>query len=184
MRTLISILTLLLTLSLGGDVNVVVGQKPASVGGPDVWYDIQDPAAANSNRTGGATKQYWDQVTIAQAGTATKLRWYCRGYFGGSETIKMALYNGTTLMSSGSVSVTAGAQWFEVTLAVPQAVSAASYNIATSFIGGNAELGFKNDVSTYENDTEADAYTNFPPGTLPTADTSSAGALCVGVYVD
>lgn len=148
--------------------------------GPNTYYDIT--TTHDGTRSSSTSKIYWQNVTVGAGGSATKIRWYCQGYFGGSEVVKAALYNGTTLMSSGSVTVNATG-YFEITLAVPQSVSAATYVLATAFAGSSAELGVASGVGTHNENDTAGNYTAFPPATLPAATGTPASSLTMGVFV-
>ena len=154
-------------------------------GGPDVYYDIETSANANANRSSNSSLAFWQTVTVTTGGSATKVRWYCRAYYGGTETVEVALYDsaGTSLLASGSGSVT-GTGYKDIIFDTPATVaSATDYIIATAFNGGSAELGFNSAAGTYSLDTNAGGSASFPFATLA-ADSTPAGKLVMGVYID
>lgn len=150
-------------------------------GGPDVWYESVANASATTSQGGNANDIVWDVVDVLQSGTATKLRCKVNAHFGGSEVVKLALYNGTTLMSSGTVSVTTTGL-FEATLAVPQAVVVQSYNVMLSWVGSAADLS-RTATNTYSRNN-ATSYASAPPATLPASTSTPAGDMYAAIFVD
>ena len=163
------------------DTVVVTGRGVAAVGGPDVWYDATPFAGTDGTFGGNTNRICWQSVTVGAAGTATKLRLKCGAYYGGSEVVKMALYDGTTLLSDGTVSVN-GTGNFEVTLAAAQAVTAKAYNVGIAWVGGSIDMAILTS-GTFSINT-SNTYTGFPQSPLPAASSTPAGTLAVGIYVD
>lgn len=156
-------------------------------GGPDVWYDVEVVANGDSEDGTPASWLAWSDVTVAQAGTATKIRVYVKTYFGGGSNIKAALYtSGGSLIAgaNGVGAVSASDSYVEITLGTPAAVTAATtYKIAWMPDTSNATIYRKASTGTVNLNFSA-TYGAQPVGTLPTADASPSFAYVVGVYVD
>jgi hypothetical protein len=149
-------------------------------GGPDTWYVTT--ATSNSSQGIGASFMEFDAVTIAQAGSCTKLRARLAGGLA-EATVKMAIYdNGGTLKGQGSAVLAAETPQgeLEVTLDTPFNISAASYSIAISSsasITAYTQTGGTGNYATQ-------AHAGFPPGTLPAPEGNFSETLRMGAYVD
>lgn len=151
------------------------------------WYDATTSAAGNANLGGQIAAIRRQAVTVGGAGSATKLRAFIRtsGYFGGSEVLKMALYNSTTLLSSGTVTANAGNQYFEITLAAPQSVVAQVYQMGFAYVGSSCEFALDNTTGTYGlNNSGTYTYLGFPYSPYPGDTSTPTGTMCMGVFVD
>lgn len=157
-------------------------KTPTSVG--PTWYDVEIAANANANKNGDANSIRWSVVTVAQAGTSTQFRVYQRNQYGGSETVKVALYNGTALIAQGTVVFSSGgvpvyrtANWNSSVAVVAQ-----NYNLMISYVGSNGEMGINSGAGTYSENSST-SYAAAPPATLPSATTTPGGKFCMGIYV-
>lgn len=183
MRRLIFLL-LLSPLLLGMKPIGLTRKAAATAAGPNTWYDVETSANANANLAGDTNAIRWAVVTVAQAGTSTQFRVYQRSQFGGSEVVKVALYNGTALIAQGTVSFTgAGVPVYRTAnWASSVAVVAQNYNLMISYVGGNGEAGFNNATATYSTNN-ATSYASAPPATLPSATSTPAGKPAMGIFV-
>jgi hypothetical protein len=144
--------------------------------GPNAWYINADPSAGTDTWPGNTTSNY-AIITVAVAGSATKVKWHTHS---AGITCKMALYssNLATLLGSGTGTTVADG-WMEVTLGTPVAVTAQNYVAAVSC--AVEAIARKLDVgTTYWN---TDAYANFPVTPLSTG-LESGEAMGFGIYVD
>jgi hypothetical protein len=154
---------------------------PAAGGGPDVWYDYQDPDLASDQRTLDGAFEIAEDVNFAQGGTVTKLRAYIDVYAGDAD-LKLALYSGTTLLSYGTVTVTSTG-WFEATLLSPQSVAAGNYGIAAESANNNISIRVKTSESG-KGPWASLSYASFPADPLPSLNGPLNEKMCVGAYVD
>ena len=118
----------------------------AAGGGPNSWYDISTTA----NTSGGfQTVVGYETVTVAQGGTATKIR--CKmTQVSGTWSVTAALYNsaGNSLLASGTNGPTSGSGYVEITFAAPVSVSATTYIIAFQCDNGGATFDYDNSTGT------------------------------------
>jgi hypothetical protein len=189
MRSIIlfAVLCLVLTADASDRRRMLMQRNQAAAGGPDVWYDAVDQASTDSGNSANTAIVLFTEVTVAQAGTCTKLRVYSGAPFSGNSGIKVALYTKTgagtgNLLSDGTVTVT-GTGYFEVTLSAAQSVSATAYYVA--WVPENVNLTWRYlsgqpDGSSYFG---SETYATFPPASLPAA-TPLTWKLAAGMYVD
>lgn len=154
-------------------------------GGPDAWYDGVAPGSTTLDSFSNNSIMLWTKVTVVSGGTATKLRIYVGSLFGASGNCKAALYAfDGTLMDSGTVNITAGDQYFEITLDDGDTVTATDYFVAWQ---PDAVLecrwryldGFTDGDSEYA----SISYASFPPASLPSG-VELDWHIAAGVYVD
>lgn len=156
----------------------------AGMAGPNVWYDVETVANADTSDFSTSAAQLWTPITPGQAGSATKARIYVDTWFG-SCIIKMALYDaaGTSLLASGQVTATAGTQYWEVTFSVPVAVTATNYLLAWAEENGNLEFRYKAGAGNVKINVSGTGYAGFPPATLPAPDFDLARNYVVSLFV-
>jgi len=188
MKKLIPII-LLLVLSVQGQSllkkKTSIGALPQAVagGGPDVWYDTETAANGDSEDFGTSTRLNWTPVTVAQAGTATKIRVYVKTFFS-ADNIKAALYsNAGALLASGTGVSAASDAYVEITLGSPTAVTATTYKIAWMNESGTSTAYYKAGVGSFSFNAGS-TYAGQPEATLPADSGPIARAYVVGVYVD
>lgn len=163
-----------------GDVGFV-GKRVASASGPNAWSDI------TTSHDGSVTMSsaLWGAVTVAQAGTATKIRLFIN-VFGGACNVKVALYNsaGTSLLASAPSQSTTVAGYNEYIFSSSVAVTATTYNIACMADSGNSECDRLSGQAsgTTKKDNTAVVYALFPPAILPASDAQTI-ALTAGLFV-
>lgn len=162
-------------------------------GGPDLWYypgsGLGDTSFAGGPVSSAYTPHlfaYGSSITVAQAGTCTKLAARVIGENPTTPTIRISLYNNSNaLISSGTadevlVSPTATAGWYEVTLATPVAVTATTYKVVLSSSVSTLNIYYSATGNGFGDDQ---TYATFPPATLvPVTETGTMFA--VRMYVD
>lgn len=159
-----------------GTSYIVMG--PLSTGG-GYAYTV-DPATATTAQNGGTTLR-WDTITLA-SGNVTKMGVQIAAAYGGTETVWIELYSGTTLVASAQVPASATG-WVEASI-TPVAVSAGSYNVAVTFNGTSVEIA-RTTTGTHSYDGSGTYSTaTAPHATLPTASGTNPGRLALGVFVE
>lgn len=155
-------------------------RKAVAAAGPNVWYDTTTTLDGWFGIA--AAFMEWDDVTFAQAGTATKLRARLRG--GASDqTAKLALYsNAGALLGSGvtgTIPASSGEAWYEITFGSGIAVTATTYKLAVC-ASGNIEIRTQ---TVGVGNFASQAYAGFPPATLPAPDGSAGSTFVIGAFV-
>lgn len=185
--SLIVILSLLSTALLGqvpfDDLEIQAWNSGHQVtsSGPNTYYDI------TTSHDGSVTMStaLWGTVTVAQAGTATKIRLFIN-VFGGPCNVKVALYNaaGTSLLASAPAQSTTANGYNEYTFTSPVAVTATTYFIAIMADTGNSECDRLSGQAsgTTKKDNTSLLYALFPPAILPSSDAQTI-ALTAGLFV-
>lgn len=150
------------------------------------WHDSIDPASATGSETNYTGNTIAVKVTVANGGSATKLRVWYQFTGASSPTLRVALYDGSkALLQSGSaVMPSFGADgWQEVTITT-QAVSAGTYYVAwspsadggitTEYVTGASGDGLVN---------YSDGYSAMPLANLTTNFTNTTAVSAAGIYV-
>lgn len=149
-------------------------------GGGGAYAYTVDPALATTAQNGGTTLR-WDTITLT-TGNVTKMGVKIAAAYGGSETVWIELYSGTTLVATAQVSASETG-WVEQTI-TPVAVSAGSYNVAVVYNGTSVEIArTATDTHFYEGSSTYSTATA-PHATLPTATGTNPGRLALGVFVE
>lgn len=185
-------LAALLTLAFGAAplLSVIPGRDPAGfvrtppavvVPGPDVYYDTT--TTLDGWYGIGVNFTEWDNVTVAQAGQATKLRVRARG--GAADAvIGIGLYTAAGALLGSVVTPTIPASsaeaWYEATLAAPINISATTYRLA---ISASAAVDVRIQSTGGVGNYVAVAYGSFPPATL-TSDGTLGVIFVIGLYDD
>lgn len=156
-----------------------VGKRVAAASGPNTYYDVTTTTTGTAT---SMTQMRWCTVTVAQAGTATKIRLYIN-VFGGPCNMKVALYDstGTTLLAQANGQSTTVAGYNEYAFVTPVSVSAANYLIAAMADTSNSGIN-RIGTGTRQDDTSALVYASFPPASVPSS-TGNTGVLTCGVFV-
>lgn len=154
--------------------------------GPNTWYDVQDCTAnPNASTTTNLDQELWAVVTVAQAGTATKLRMRVI-QAGTASAFKMALYNNSgARIADGGIQLISATGITEFTLTSAVAVTATTYQIYG--VSGDAvntqTVGIQNTTGTLNFKTTGGAYAAAPPTNLATGQSTIAWNICFGVFV-
>ncbi|HEU0123988.1 MAG TPA: hypothetical protein VFQ91_25880, partial [Bryobacteraceae bacterium] len=161
-------------------------------GGPDAFYwsgtskgDASYTQPPTSTFYSMHTDAYGVPITIGAAGTVTKLAIKARSS-SGTITAKLALYDnsGNRVTDSGeaAINITTTPGWFELTLATPKAVSAATYQLWWSGSSTNLQIYYDADFNGLSKGGVA--YASFPPATITTPGTETNTGFGGRVYVD
>jgi hypothetical protein len=159
------------------------GTPSTASAGPSVWYDT---TAVNNGSFGtGGTFSDWVEVSIAQGGSATKLRFRCN--ISNNETVKVALFNSSSNLVagvSGSIATTAADNGNLVDITgLSGTVTAGTYYIGLSASTGS---GFRVGSQTGQagrGNFALLAYAAFPPATLPAPGGQEGAIMQCGVWV-
>ncbi len=194
MRTALCALLCFLATAASGQADysllLLLNPPTAAAGGPDVWYDVEPNATANSEDGGSGTRLNWAAITPAQSGTCTKLRVFATNMTAAVD-VKMTLYNNDGTVISGATgtvsSLTDGSSaYLEVTLGTPASVTgsttykiayiASNNNLTTRYLNGSGSFSFNN--------TTFLAYGSQPETPLPTDAGPITRSIAIGMYVD
>lgn len=143
-----------------------------NTGGAPDWIDVMTVAGADSSESSGGSAQLTRAHAISLgAGEVSKFRIYSYDpFFNFNCSVKAALYDNSnnivgTTSDYGSVTITAGNQYFEITFATPPTVSAGTYKIAWIANNDGATFRFLNSTGTVQ-ETFDHTYAAFPPSSL------------------
>jgi len=163
----------------------VIAKKNAGGASP-AWFDYIDQASTDTSAAIGSTEVLWCSITPTQSGSATKARIYISNYYGGGCTAGMALYTtGGSLISgaNGTVAITAGSQYWEVTFGTPASVTASTtYYLAFEADNANADTRYLASAGSTSFGTSA--WASFPPSSLPSDLGPLSRSYAVGLYVE
>ncbi len=159
-------------------------------GGPDVYYwsvggnDSAYPTGPSSTFYTMHTDTYGAGVAIATDGAATKLAIQCNSA-SGTINVKLAIYDASfNRVSSGTADIVAvgtGTAWYEVTLATPVAVSAATYYVFWSSADTNLRVFYNTSAA---GKSKAGVYASFPPSSISSPSDEGATQFAAKIYVD
>lgn len=179
MKTILALLCFAVACAAQVPPALVSSKKAAAAGGgggePE-WIDVLTFAASDSSSQSQQDATYAQQITLG-AGQATKFRIYSHDtFFNFAGVVKFALYDsggnvvGTT-SDYGSVSITAGAQYFEITFATPPTLTAGTYWLAWNAENGGQTFRYKNGAGSVTINSQA--HSGFPTATISTASPSA-----------
>ena len=138
------------------------------------WFDNGTFAATDATsgvaNEAGAGGAYGGPVTPSSSGTCTKLRVYIQHVNTNGTTLKAALYtSGGTLLSSGTATLLTSTvnQFYEVTLAVPQSVTASTTYIVGYMVSTAAAAQGRHQAGQASGSGKfaGDSYASFPTTT-------------------
>lgn len=148
--------------------------------GPNAWFDIN--TTSNTTAALGANTEQHENISVAQGGTATKIRIYI-GSFSSAGDVKAALYNGSNVLISGAPLVTVtGTGYVEFVLTTPSVITAGTYRIASINSGGSFQFAYNSTTgSSFRYDSLT--YSAFPASTLVTGSTLTTRSYRWGLFV-
>jgi len=142
--------------------------RPAAGGSP-AWIDVSTLGASDTSEQSQQDSTYAQQISLG-AGQATKFRIYSYDpSFNFAGVVKFALYDSGgnivgTASDYGSVNITAGNQYFEITFATPPTLTAGTYWLAWNPANGGQTFRYKAGTGAITLNTLAHA--SFPPATI------------------
>ena len=181
-----SLIALLLSAALAAaNPLIVISGAPPPAGAAAAWYDSVDEATTDGTIDMENAAAWGAEITPSSSGNCTKLRVRI-GEFYGTTDIKIAIFeaDGDTLgVAAGATVAAGGADWYEVTLSSPVAVTASTTYVVLAITNQNhfsiiRKLAGPDGKYTVDFD-----YATFASGTASLL-TYPATQYCVGMYVE